>query len=171
MFEKITESDITKNGVSALATTPTRPTAFGESAMSAADLKARFDKLPRLIADKVNEILTGIEDGQLAEVLNISNGEEKHSVSEILLNLLNGNVDEFKIQTLTRLVTLAELGAIVVRIDDDLKTGELARRFTVTDDVSLADFFEEIRAFTGSDVDKIADKVLERLCDVSQEGM
>ena len=75
MFEKITESDIAKYGMKAVSTTPNRQTAFGESGMSAAELKARFDVLPEHIADRLNEVFEGIPDGALVDALKLKHGD------------------------------------------------------------------------------------------------
>ena len=54
-LKNIEDSVIAAKGVQAL---PTRPnaTAYGDKAMSAADLKAWFDKLATFIAGKINEL-------------------------------------------------------------------------------------------------------------------
>ena len=53
---KISNSQKTANGVSALANRPNLPLQYGQSGLSAEQLKAWFDKLSLLLADTINEI-------------------------------------------------------------------------------------------------------------------
>lgn len=171
MFEKITESDIAKHGMAAVSTTPNRQTAFGESGMSAPELKARFDSLPSHIAKRLNEIFEGIPDGALADALKLKHGEALVSVAELIRGLLSGDVENIQVKTLYQTISLTTLGAMVVEMYSGLNTGELAEKLMLSENESLADFHKETKAFTGSDVEKIATRVLEHLTDVSQEGM
>ena len=166
MFEKITESDIAKHGMAAVSTTPNRQTAFGESGMSAAELKARFDALPTHIAERLNEMFEGIPDGALVDALKLKHGEALVSVAELIRGLLNGDVENIQVKTLYKTISLATLGARVVEIYNGLDTGELAEKLMLSEGESLADFHKETKAFTGSDVEKIAAIVLGKVSDV-----
>jgi hypothetical protein len=140
MFEKITESELEKRAVAAVSNTPTRYTPFGESNMSALELKARFDKLPRYLAERLNEIFQGLADGSLSQSAMVVNGDTKISVGELLSKLLTGDTSDIKIQTLTRTITLDELGNMAVRHEDEMQSGEIAQRLMLWDDVSLRIF-------------------------------
>lgn len=62
-LDKLEVDDITNNGVQALSKQPKRPSAFGEGGLSSDELKARFDKLPTLLAQKINAIIAALGDG------------------------------------------------------------------------------------------------------------
>ncbi len=105
---KITEEEIERNGVSALRNTPNRGTHFGTNDLSASDLKARFDQLPKLIIKRFNELLgalaegkvefsvegipslsalaTSIRDGALGAILTVAPGEER-TLAELAIDL------------------------------------------------------------------------------------
>ena len=166
MFEKITESDIAKHGMAAVSTTPNRQTAFGESGLSAPELKARFDSLPSHIAKRLNEIFEGIPDGALADALKLKHGEALVGVAELIRGLLNGDVENIQVKTLYQTISLATLGARVVEMYNGLDTGELAEKLMLSESESLEDFYKETKAFTGSDVEKIAAIVLGKVSDV-----
>ena len=147
MFEKITESDIAKHGMAAVSTTPNRQTAFGESGMSAPELKARFDSLPSHIAERLNEIFEGIKNGELARAIKIS---DEKSIGDVVGALLSGDVDEVLIKTIYKTVTLAALGAMVVEMYDGLSTGDLASKIMLTEKESISEFAERIKALAGN---------------------
>lgn len=54
-------------GVSSLADRPNRPASYGEGRLTAAQLKARFDTLSRLLIDKLNEVIKGVTGKDFAE--------------------------------------------------------------------------------------------------------
>ena len=105
---KITEEEIERDGVSALRNTPNRGSHFGTNNLSASDLKARFDKLPKLIIERFNELLgalaegkvefsvegipslsalaTSIRDGALGAILTVAPGEER-TLAELAIDL------------------------------------------------------------------------------------
>ena len=165
MFEKITESDIEKRGMTAVSTTPNRRTAFGESAMSAEDLKARFDVLPRHIAERLNEIFNGIADGDLADALKLKNGEELVSLAELARGLLNGDVQNIQVKTIYETLSLATLGARVLEIYNGLSTTELADKLMLSEGVRLSDFYRDEKRLLDKDYEAIADIVITKLPD------
>ena len=87
-LEKLEESDILGNGVQALSKQPTRQSAFGEGGLDATELKKRFDKLPTLLAQKINAILNALSSG--GDDLKISLGEEKISLFTLAEEIKNG---------------------------------------------------------------------------------
>lgn len=56
---KISATEINDNGIANLRTVPGQGGTYGANGMSAADIKARFDALPKLIAGKVNQVIDG----------------------------------------------------------------------------------------------------------------
>ncbi len=165
MFEKITEADIAKRGVAAVSTTPTRRTPFGESAMNAEQLKERFDTLPRHIADRLNEIFSGIPDGALVDVLKLKHGEEIVSLAELARGLLDGNVENIQVKTIYETLSLAVLGARVVEMYNGLSSGELASKLKLSKEVSLSDFYLDEKRLVEKDYEAIANIVITKLPD------
>lgn len=69
MFTKIIEeSEIEPLSIASLPTRPTAPTSLGGKGFSASEMRACFDALPRLIADRLNQLIEELEDG-LVEAL------------------------------------------------------------------------------------------------------
>lgn len=76
MIQKITQEEISKKCIGALPNRPNQSTRYGSGGLSPEELKNRFDALPRLSIDKINELIdcicaaVGEEDGKaLAELL------------------------------------------------------------------------------------------------------
>lgn len=170
MFERITEEDLNSRAMTRVSSTPSRRTAFGESGMSADDLKNRLDRMPRYLAGRINEIFVGIEDGSLAASLRTEHEGNELTLEQLFIKLLTGDVDFLKIEALTRKLSLYELANIVLRIDDGLNTGEIAERIVMRDGENFNDFYEQAKMFVNSDHDAIVKKVLESFTDVSEEG-
>ncbi|MBO5788889.1 MAG: hypothetical protein J6R42_02970 [Clostridia bacterium] len=57
MIKKISQSEINQNKVASLPTRPNASTAFGGAGYSSAELRAAFDRLPLLIAARLNELI------------------------------------------------------------------------------------------------------------------
>lgn len=75
-FRKIEQSDIKSKGVVALTDRPNDPSLYGRSGLSAAELKAWFDKLSIALADRVNTIIEGTLTGDLAKKLKLSENDD-----------------------------------------------------------------------------------------------
>ncbi len=157
MFEKITDSDISKRSVAAVATTPNRRVSYGESGMDAAQLKARFDLLPKHIAERLNEIFVGLTDGTLADALNVNAGDQKISLGALVSSLLEGDVGDVKIKTIYETISLLQLGALVLEMRDGLKTGELADKMMLSEEESLRAFCEKAEALADMNIKEIAE--------------
>ncbi len=71
ILKEITESELSANGVSALPTRPNAAREFGGRGYTPAQLKAAFDRLPRLVATRYNELVRQIEEGELSESLSV----------------------------------------------------------------------------------------------------
>lgn len=69
---KFTDAIITLNSVSSLPTHPTAPKAFGGLGYTSVDVKAAFDRLPRLICERFNALLDDVSstgDSSLAAAM------------------------------------------------------------------------------------------------------
>lgn len=75
-IQPITESEIALSAVSSLPSRPNAGVAFGGRGMTPRELKAAFDRLPRLAIDKINEILASVEDGTLCQYLNLPDEDQ-----------------------------------------------------------------------------------------------
>ena len=75
-FRKIEQSDIKSKGVVALTDRPNDPSLYGRSGLSSAELKAWFDKLSIALADRVNAIIEGTQNGDLAKKLKLSENND-----------------------------------------------------------------------------------------------
>lgn len=75
-IEKINENTIKSKGVQALANRPNSDGArYGESGLSAQQLKERFDRLPKEVIDKVNLIIEIFSGGEGLKYLQIKDEE------------------------------------------------------------------------------------------------
>ena len=63
--KKITVDEIMENGVASLPTRPTAPTAFGGMGYTSIEMKEAFDRLPKLIIERLNLLLCDVEDGTI----------------------------------------------------------------------------------------------------------
>ncbi len=170
MFEQITEEELNKRAMTRVSSTPTRRTAFGESGMDAEALKKRFDSMPRYLAGRINEIFEAIADGTFASYLNVDCDGKKVTLDDLATKLLTGEVEDIKIKSIYKTVSLLELANILIRIDNGLNTGELAERMIMKDGESFNTFYENAKIFVNRDHEAIVDKVIERFTDVSEEG-
>lgn len=59
----ISEREMALSGVSSLPLTPTASPALGGRNYTPAEMKAAFDRLPRLVAERLNELLSMLRDG------------------------------------------------------------------------------------------------------------
>ena len=59
-IHEISESELHEAGISSLSNHPTSPYAFGGEGLTPTRLKERFDRLPRLVAERLNLILRAL---------------------------------------------------------------------------------------------------------------
>ena len=64
---KITDAEIEARAIASLPTRPTAPTTFGGKGYTATEMKEAFDKLPRLVAERLNDLIIDIQSGSAAE--------------------------------------------------------------------------------------------------------
>lgn len=137
MFEKITEQELEVRGVGNVSTTPTKRTPFGESGFDAKQLKERFDLLPRYIAERLNEVFVGLENGDLANSATFGTGR---TVGEVLSGLDDGSeARNIYIETPTERLTLAEAVTRLVKLLDEIENGELTQVLNAVPDMSALD--------------------------------
>ena len=68
--QKITSAEIEDRLIQNLPTRPNAPTSMGGKGYSAAELKAAFDSLPRLIAERYNELIDDLTSPDGSEIIN-----------------------------------------------------------------------------------------------------
>ncbi|MDD6981045.1 MAG: hypothetical protein PUJ21_04805 [Clostridia bacterium] len=68
----ISEREMALSGVSSLPLTPTASPALGGRNYTPAEMKAAFDRLPRLIAERLNELLSMLRDGGILGEIPVS---------------------------------------------------------------------------------------------------
>ena len=71
-INSITEREMALSGVSSLPLTPTASPALGGRNYTPAEMKAAFDRLPRLIAERLNELLSMLRDGGILGEIPVS---------------------------------------------------------------------------------------------------
>ena len=83
-MQTITEQELARNGVSSLPLTPTASPALGGRDYTPSEVKAAFDRLPRLIAARLNALLGAVTDGTLLADIPVAFGDGTLSLSELL---------------------------------------------------------------------------------------
>ena len=83
-MQTITERELVENGVSSLPLTPTASPALGGRDYTPSEVKAAFDRLPRLIAARLNALLGAVTDGTLLADIPVSFGDGTLSLSELI---------------------------------------------------------------------------------------
>ncbi len=81
--KKITSEEISALAVESLPTRPTESTAFGGRGYTSTEMKAAFDRLPRLIIERFNHLIDDIEDGDILKDIKTEN-ENMPSVSDLI---------------------------------------------------------------------------------------
>ena len=74
--ETISLDYISKHGVQALADRPNAKTKYGESGLSAADLKKHFDNLATALAERINDIIEKLSSSGAAGCIGVNLGED-----------------------------------------------------------------------------------------------
>lgn len=83
-MQTITERELVENGVSSLPLTPTASPALGGRDYTPSEVKAAFDRLPRLIAARLNALLGAVTDGTLLADIPVAFGDGTLSLTELL---------------------------------------------------------------------------------------
>lgn len=90
----MTEGEITPLCISSLPTRPTAPLAFGGKGYTAKEMKAAFDKLPLLIAERLNALIDDVLSGALAESLTVST-EESLTLARLFDDVKDGSLASY----------------------------------------------------------------------------
>ena len=87
-LQEITQRELTANGVVSMPTRPNASREFGGRSYTPAQLKEAFDRLPRLVAERYNELVRQVESGDLAEALQVQVGEGNAPLAAYLTDAL-----------------------------------------------------------------------------------
>ena len=90
-IEKITDSDIKRVGVQALADRPNRSSQYGTGGLSASELKKSFDSLASLISKRLNELIEGLSSDDAANYIKVALGDYT-TLGDIILAIENGEL-------------------------------------------------------------------------------
>lgn len=95
--KKITGEEILSNAVSSLPTRPTFPSSLGGRGYTSAEMKAAFDKLPLLIAERFNRLLDDIcalgEDSLSGAIK--TGISENHSLGMLFSDIQSGKILDY----------------------------------------------------------------------------
>ena len=150
MFEKITEAEIDERSMARVSTTPNRKTAFGEGEMDAKALKLRFDRLPRFIISRLNEVMEGMANGRFAERLYIDvPGSPPQELAAFIISLRNGQLTQINVNTPSGNGNLEQVCDIVYRINNGLSTGDFADDINIAGNLTLSGFYKKFLELEG----------------------
>lgn len=111
--EKITDAQIAELSVSSLPTRPNAPSAFGGRGFSADEMKAAFDRLPRLVAERLNSLIDDISATPDTSVSSdiLTGISEAHTLARLFSDITDGSFASYlKVGD----YTLEELGRMLV---------------------------------------------------------
>ena len=91
--KEILTTEIDSIKISSLPSRPTAPTAFGGLGLTSKEMREAFDKLPLLIIDRFNYLLSDIISGDLASSLTVNsyNGTTLTQFVESVQSTLDSN--------------------------------------------------------------------------------
>lgn len=103
----ISESEMHEAGVASLSNRPTSPYVYGGEGLTPSELKERFDRLPRLVASRLNLLLRAVGEspelpectgGSLLEMLPsgmFPTERPEHTLANLLAELLDGTASGY----------------------------------------------------------------------------
>ncbi len=99
MIQKIKQSQIERAKVANLPTRPSRPSLYNAEFSSPDKLKARFDALPLLSVNRLNELIDLINNGKIGDevpILTVGDGEEKQTftIADLAKKITDGGMSE-----------------------------------------------------------------------------
>lgn len=91
--EKITDSEIADLRVASLPTRPNAPSAFGGRGYSAEQMKTAFDRLPMLIAERLNSLIDDIaaEPESSVSAAILTGISETHTLARLFSDITDGS--------------------------------------------------------------------------------
>ena len=113
--KKITSEEISAHAVESLPTRPTESTAFGGRGYTSTEMKAAFDRLPKLVIERFNNLIDDIEGGDILNDIKIAN-ENMPTVGD----LIDGMNDERLASAITVFGTSLKL--VLHNLRDDVNT-------------------------------------------------
>lgn len=88
--KKLTEAEMQPLRISSLPTRPTAPTAFGGRGYTTTEMKAAFDLLPNLIAERLNALIDDVTSGELAAAIPNGDCPELPTLKDLLSGIKSG---------------------------------------------------------------------------------
>lgn len=128
-IEKILQEDIEAGKIANLSTRPTDSRTLGGDGLTPKQLREKYDELPLLAINKINEILTAIDGGSATvdDILTmiktpIPNGEDEYkTLYEVLEDVISGAFSMYQVVGENTLVNIIDgLNTIVSALDSDL---------------------------------------------------
>lgn len=89
-FANITDIQLKQKGVQALADRPNAAQQYGQSGLTATQLKLWFDKLSILLAEKINELQNAIQGEDAAKYIGLAMGQYK-TLDELFVGVQDGS--------------------------------------------------------------------------------
>ena len=93
-LQEITERELSLYGVVSLPTRPGASREFGGRSYTPTELKEAFDRLPRLLAERYNELVRQVSEGDLAETLTVTRDGEPVSLQAYLKDITERLLEE-----------------------------------------------------------------------------
>ena len=94
-LDDITKKERETYGVSALATRPNAPSRYGEGGLTAKELKAKFDALSGILADRINKIHAYLKASDLDENINVTFSFGQKALSALASDLESGEAAKY----------------------------------------------------------------------------
>lgn len=94
---KITKAELDTLGISALPSRPTAPKALGGGGYTAHEMKAAFDRLPALVAERLNLLIDAIQAvGEDSLASAIPTGiAEGHTLNDLFVDVESGDLASY----------------------------------------------------------------------------
>ena len=109
-FPSIPNDELTSRGVSSLADRPNNPSQYGTGSLTASQLKARFDNIATLIANKFNKLGEDFSSGAVLEYISVNGfGEDIESLKDFLDAIVSGTLADILV---AQVLTLAGGGTL-----------------------------------------------------------
>lgn len=89
-FANVTDRQLKQMGVQALADRPNAAQQYGQSGLTATQLKLWFDKLSTLLAEKINELQNAIQGEDAAKYIGLAMGQYK-TLDELFIGMQDGS--------------------------------------------------------------------------------
>ena len=132
ILQEITERELSVNGVVSLPTRPGASREFGGRSYTPTQLKEAFDRLPRLIAERYNQLLHAIEEGEIAESFMVMRDGEPVTLKAYLEDIFARTYEDKEdiLELREGLASLSEMQVALTQLIEQLDwaIGKLDRR-------------------------------------------